>query len=472
MTARLNIWHLLFIFALAALPFAATFSIPSPDERHYTDGAMGMLHDHDWLVPKTPEGQPRLNKPPLAYWATAAGFIAALGVNPLAARLPFLLAACAAVLLTWRLARRLTGNENTALLAALILLTHGQFLLAAIRSIPDAWLCLFILLSAEGFLRLIVFGETAAAAYWLAYGGAALATMDKGLLGLGIVLFAWVFAWAGKRDFGAVKKLLHWPSILVGVVFVVGWFILAFKLCGGSPLRVLYADQVTDNVRGHWWSPLWRLPIYAAILAVNYLPWSLPALEAWARGKWKPSAGGMNPRARNFLLAWCLTLVGVFAFGENISVRYLLPAAPMGAILVAEILAEADEPGVVLLHAAHPPFLDWSGPDSLRGGAGHQRAVGHVRRGVPGGEFVRRGSNRAGIWRLEARVALARRERGAGAPPGLSADFPGGEPRAVARPVRADGRPHSASRPARQTRAVRGPARDGQRRAAVSWRQI
>jgi hypothetical protein len=104
---------------------------------------------------------------------------------------------------------------------------------------------------------------------------------------------------------------------------------------------VFYEDQVTDNVRGHWWSPLWRLPVYVAILAVNYLPWSLPALEAWGRGKWKPSPSGMNSRAQNFLLAWCLTLVAVFALGENISVRYLLPAAPMGAILLAEILTDA-----------------------------------------------------------------------------------------------------------------------------------
>jgi len=136
MISRLNIWQLVFIFALAALPFAATFTIPYPDERHYTDGAMAMLRDHDWLTPKTPEGLPRFNKPPLAYWATTASF-ALFGVSPLAARLPFLLAGCGTILLTWRLARKLTGSENIALLAALIVLSHVQFLLAAVRNIPD-----------------------------------------------------------------------------------------------------------------------------------------------------------------------------------------------------------------------------------------------------------------------------------------------------------------------------------------------
>jgi 4-amino-4-deoxy-L-arabinose transferase-like glycosyltransferase len=341
MTSRLNIWQLVPIFMLAVLPFAATFAIPYPDERHYTDGAMGMLRDHDWLVPKAPDGQPRFNKPPFAYWTTAASF-AAFGVNPLAARLPFLLASCGTIFMTWRLARKLTGNENTALLAALILVTHVQFVLAAVRSIPDAWLCLFILLSAEGFLRLIVFEEFTAGAFWLAYGGAALAALDKGLFGPAIVLFAWVFAFACKKSFGAVKKLLHWPGITAAVLVVAAWFVLVFKLCGATAWRVFYEDQVTDNVHGHWWSPLWRLPVYGLILALNFLPWSLPALEAWLRGKWTPSASRLNPRAQAFIIAWCAVLVAGFAFGENISLRYLLPATPLAAILVAEILAGAD----------------------------------------------------------------------------------------------------------------------------------
>ena len=54
MKSRLNIGHLIFIFVLAVLPLAATFALQYPDERHYTDGAMQMLRDHDWLVPKTP----------------------------------------------------------------------------------------------------------------------------------------------------------------------------------------------------------------------------------------------------------------------------------------------------------------------------------------------------------------------------------------------------------------------------------
>jgi hypothetical protein len=187
-----------------------------------------------------------------------------------------------------------------------------------------------------------VFEEYTAAAFWLAYGGAALAAMSKGLLGLFIVLFAWTFAGACKRNFGAVKKLLHWPSMTVSVLFVTAWFGLILKLWGGSSWRVFFGDQVMDNMHGHWWSPLWRLPVYALILMVNFLPWCLPALEAWLRDKWTPSASRLPVLAQNFIIGWGAMLVVGFSLGENISVRYLLPATPLGAILAAEILAGAD----------------------------------------------------------------------------------------------------------------------------------
>ena len=343
MKSRLHIGHWILLFALAALPFAATFALSYPDERHYTDGALQMLRDHDWLVPKTPENGttnwlPRFHKPPLAYWVTAASF-AAFGVNVLAARLPFLLAGCGTIFLTWRLARKLSGSPGTALLAAVILSSHVQFILAATRSIPDALLFFFVTLSAFGFLRLIVFGEFVAGAFWLAYGGAAGAAMSKGMLGACIVLFAWAFALVRERKFSAVRKLIHVPSLALAAALVLAWFAYIFHRYGMAAWQGFFSDQVTDNIHGNRFAPLWRAPVFALVLALNFLPWSLPALEAWWRGKGALSGNGMSPVARKFILAWAGTLVVVFALGVNVSVRYLLPAAPLLAILVADVLA-------------------------------------------------------------------------------------------------------------------------------------
>jgi len=104
MKPRPQIGPLILMFALVALPFVATFTLYYPDERHYTDGALMMLKHGDWLVPKTAEGAPRFQKPPLAYWSVAASY-ATFGVGVFTSRLPFLLASCGTLWLTYRLAR-------------------------------------------------------------------------------------------------------------------------------------------------------------------------------------------------------------------------------------------------------------------------------------------------------------------------------------------------------------------------------
>ena len=350
MKSRLNIGHLIFIFLLGVLPLAATFALQYPDERHYTDGALMMLRDHDWLVPKTPVDNslawtPRFQKPPLAYWLTAASF-SALGITPFAARLPFLLACAGTLLLTWRMARRLTGNAVTAQLAAVILLSQFQFILCAARSMPDALLVFSVTLSAFGFLRLIALGEITTGAYAMAYGGAALAAMSKGLLGLGIVLFAWAFVFTRERKFNAVKKLLHWPSLALATLLVGAWFAAILHRYGAAAWHGFFDDQVTGNLHGSLFAPLWRAPVFALLLLVNFLPWSLPAFETWWRGGKVFAANQLNAPTRGFILAWAAVLVMGFALGSNVSPRYLLPAAPLFAIFVADILASATDTGL------------------------------------------------------------------------------------------------------------------------------
>ena len=351
MKSRLNIGHLIFIFVLAVLPLAATFALQYPDERHYTDGALTMLRDRDWLVPKTPldntgEWVPRFQKPPLAYWLTAASF-STLGVTPFAARLPFLLACGGTLFLTWRLTRRLTGNNTTAQLAAVILLAHPQFILCAARSMPDALLVFSVTLSAFGFLRLIALGEFTRGAFAMAYGGAALAAMSKGLLGLGIVLFAWAFVIARERKFSAVKKLLHWPSLALATLLVTAWFAAILHRYGATAWHGFFDDQVTGNLHGSAFAPIWRAPMFALLLAVNFLPWSLPALETWWRGGKFFFTNQLAAPARGFILAWAAALVVGFALGANVSPRYLLPAAPLLAVFVADILANAPDTGLI-----------------------------------------------------------------------------------------------------------------------------
>jgi len=355
MKSRLKIGHLILMFALAALPFAATFALYYPDERHYTDGALMMLKYGDWLVPKTADGEPRFQKPPLAYWSAAVSYLT-FGVGVLASRLPFLLAGCGTLWLTYRLARRLTGSVETALLAAVVLLSHPQFFLCSIRTMPDSLLVFFITLSAYGFLRLIVFEEFVAGAFWAAYGGALGAALSKGLLGIAVILFAWGFALWKEHDRRAIKRLIHLPSLAASLVLAGGLLGGVLWRYGLPALGVFFDDQVTGNihafgglfdrlhhwppVQNHWWSPLWRAPAFTLVLIVNFLPWSATVLEWFVRNK-NFTAGNVPSLAQKFILAWTALLIGGFALGVNVSLRYLLPVTPLLAVLLAGWLQSA-----------------------------------------------------------------------------------------------------------------------------------
>lgn len=332
------------IFALAALPFAATFALYYPDERHYTDGALMMLKQGDWLVPHSADGRPRFQKPILAYWAVVASW-AIFGVNALAARLPFLLASCGTLWLTHRFARKLTGSDRTALLAAVILASNPQFFLCSIRSMPDALLVFFATLSASGFLRLIVFQEFTPGAFWMAYGGAAGAGASKGLLAVAWVAFAWAFVFWKRRDWPAVKRLLHLPSLVTSAVLAASWYVSVLCLQGRSALDVFFGDQITGNVHGHFWSPLVRMPLFALTVAVNFLPWSAAIGELFAR-KRIAAVEGARARAQHFILLWTALLVIGLAFGENVSLRYLLPVTPLLSVVFAGWL-QNEEPGLI-----------------------------------------------------------------------------------------------------------------------------
>jgi 4-amino-4-deoxy-L-arabinose transferase-like glycosyltransferase len=340
MMSRLNLGHVILIFAMVALPFAATYALFYPDERHYTDGALQMLQGHGWLIPKNADGTPRFEKPPLAYWAIAASWMI-FGVGALASKLPFLLASCGTLWLTHRLAKKLTGNSETALLAAIVLASQPQFFLCSIRAMPDALLVFSITLSAYGLIRLIVFEEFSATAFWTAYGGAALAILDKGLLGGAIILFAWAFAAWQEHNWRAVKKIIHLPIFLAAAILAGSWFAYIFWEDGAPAWRHFFGDQVTGNMHGHFWSPVFRVPQFALVLLVNFLPWSATVIEWFARKK-SFAAGNVPPGAQKFILAWTAALIVGFSFGANISLRYLLPATPLMAVLFAVWLQNAE----------------------------------------------------------------------------------------------------------------------------------
>jgi 4-amino-4-deoxy-L-arabinose transferase-like glycosyltransferase len=181
----------------------------------------------------------------------------------------------------------------------------------------------------------------------MAYGGVAGAALSKGLLGFLIVAFAWAFYIYKNRDWRAVRKLVHWPIIIVSAILATSWFVYIFSKMPTLAWRQFFGDQITGNMHGHFWSPVFRAPLFALILLLNFLPWSATALEFLSRRK-VLEPGNISSPARNFILMWTVVLILGFSLGANVSLRYLLPATPLMAILFADILVRSEKLSLIL----------------------------------------------------------------------------------------------------------------------------
>lgn len=333
----LPITGLMLLFVLLVLPLAAAFVFYYPDERHYTDGALQMLQTGDWLTPRTAEGEPRLIKPVLTYWLVAASF-KLFGVGVLQARLPFLIICTLTLYALYRFARDISGREPVARMAALLLASHPQFILTASRSMPDALLFLGLVLSLHGFARLIFNDARDRGSYWLAYGGAALAALSKGLWGLTPILWACAFQLAQRRTVRALRTLVHFPAAVTCVGIALAWFAYVWAVHGGAGLQSFYADQIGQRHSNSVLFSAGLLLAGVAVLAFNFLPWSLPALELALRRE-KPAAHNAIPRPIAwFLLGWGALNVVTVALGNSISTRYYVISAPALAALIGWML--------------------------------------------------------------------------------------------------------------------------------------
>lgn len=340
-----RLFCLIVLFVAGLLPFSQSFFHWYTDERRYTNAAMIMVATGDYATPRWFDGTPRLRKPVLPYWLVAASY-RIFGIRLWAGRLPFILAGALVIALTYRTARALTGDPETAWLAAAIMFSHPQLILASIRSIPDVLLCLFMLLSALGILSLIALGRRTPGAYWAAYLGAGLAAASKGLLALVFLLFAWALSRIDSpaRDAGTRRPpLFHLPSMLVAAAVAGWWYAVMYDLHGARLLHEFWGDQVAENMKHVVWQPLYRIPAYAVVQAVSLLPWTLALAVLVLRDHRALPARDAGMRwIQRFVLAWSLAIAVLFGLGEQVDPRYVLPAAPLLAILLADALRRAD----------------------------------------------------------------------------------------------------------------------------------
>ncbi|MHA7129692.1 glycosyltransferase family 39 protein [Algoriphagus namhaensis] len=332
---NINPWIVMAVFTLLVGPFALSFHMHYPDEMYYTDAAVKMLQNGDYLNTYLGNGELRFRKPIFTYWVVLAGF-KLFGVSAFASRIFFLLAGAATVGLTYQLAR-LLFDRKVAGLSALIIAANPVLIFAATRSIPDVLLGLFMTAAALGFAGIMRYGDAVPKKYlWLLYLSLALAFETKGLpaVALGGIGIAYVLLnpWKQVR----LQTLLHAPSLLLALGIGVFWFVAMWWIHGPTYIDSFFADQVGSRVSNRWISIFQNGFKASYLLFLIFIPWILfvfPRLGSTLR-----NLRNENGVFLGFALLWGLSILGMGALTGKFYERYHLPVAPVLGVLLGWIL--------------------------------------------------------------------------------------------------------------------------------------
>jgi 4-amino-4-deoxy-L-arabinose transferase len=322
-----------FFAAFLLLPGLGRMRAVDATDARYLEISREMYASGDWLVPRL-AAQPHLDKPPLTYWAAALGY-AALGVSPLAGRLPAQLALACTALLVALAGRRLCGRAGAAI-AGLALLSSALVFTSSRGLSTD----LFQLLLFSGAMLAFLRGVEGA-------GRPALVVLSLLLLGLSmnakgpIALFVAALVWVPFLALTRGRTRLSWRALALGLVLFVlvgaPWY-LALWARDSDVMRYFLETQllgrVTGAVRGvHVHPPYYLFVAWPLAL----LPWTpLIALALW---RLRPRSGWRRADATDlYLLLWSVAPVLFFSIPRTKLPTYLLVGFPAAALSVARAL--------------------------------------------------------------------------------------------------------------------------------------
>jgi 4-amino-4-deoxy-L-arabinose transferase-like glycosyltransferase len=331
-------WRLA-IFALALLQFCLLLDqrdITTAHEGRVAATAAEMLQRNEWLIPHV-NNQPRLQKPPLAYWLTASAWSIAGTREVWLARLPAAMCGAIATLLVIDLARRTLGR-NAALIAGLVWLSTWFVVDEYRKAMADPYLAFFTLLSVWSWVVAHpTRGQGAAPSRVLllvSYLSLALGMLAKGPLILLHVPLALIPCHLVYRI--CPRHLFtHLLGIAIFLALSAAWpaYILRHLPNAAAIWRhELSASSATSGAKS---GPLWH---YFAALATTSAPWTIFAavgalMVIFARRR--------RERRALWPLIWLIATVIVFTFVPMKKDVYLLPAMPAMTLLISAAAASA-----------------------------------------------------------------------------------------------------------------------------------
>jgi 4-amino-4-deoxy-L-arabinose transferase-like glycosyltransferase len=335
---RLSPRELLLLALVALTLFLPGFARLPPtdrDESRYLTTSERMAETGD-IVDLRYQELPRYLQPAGIYWLQAAAttvFDSPAHTQVWAYRLPSLLAALAAVLMTGFAGARLFGR-NTGLAAALILASCFSLNFEARIAKTDAVLLASITLAQLAMMRAYLAPTTAgrlnAVAFWAALG---VGLMVKGPVILLVTGSTFLGLWAWDRKISWAKALRPTWGPLITLAIALPWYIaIGVKTDGDFYQRALmknFLGKAGDSEQGH------KGPFgyHLALLIVTFWPGSLLIFRAVGHA-WRERVSAPG----RFLLCWAIPTWILFELVATKLPHYVLPAYPPLALMAAAAL--------------------------------------------------------------------------------------------------------------------------------------
>ncbi len=327
----------------------------------YIEVAREMLQRHDYVTPYV-DGIRFFDKPPLMYWAAAAG-MKIFGAYDWAARLPLSLLVLVLFFAVYALGTRLFGERGGFYGALAMATSLGPYLFTRFY-IPDIMNALWMTLGIHLFLIALDHVREGRSALLPAWGFAAVMALNlltKGLIG---VVFPVGFVLLYSLLTGQVRRLRQMHIVSSAVLFAgiaLPWHVLAamrnpaiaMPAGTGLPARAgwfwFYAvNEHFMRFRGlripHDYGQV-PAPLFWMMFFLWLMPWAafLPAAAVQYAKAWRGrlSVTAQRKQAMLTVVLWAGLVLGFFTLSSR-QEYYSLPALPALALMAGGAVADAE----------------------------------------------------------------------------------------------------------------------------------
>ncbi len=335
------------------LPGIVNLPATDRDEARFVQATRQMLETHDFIAIRF-QDEARNKKPAGIYWlqAAAASLLSNAESNAIwPYRVPSLLGATAAAVMTFGMGAALVGRKAAFLGAALLAASLGVVVEAHLAK-TDAVLLACVAATQLALARIYLAargGGTAdrryALLFWAALAGAILV---KGPVAAVVAALTAISLAVADRDYRWLKALRPLSGLILLALIVLPWLVAISAATKGAFLSDSLGKDFFGKLIGaqesHGAPPLY----YLLLLAVTFWPGVLflgPGI-AWA---WQQR----RATAERFLIAWAVPFWILIELVPTKLPNYLLPAYPALALLIGRALVAASENALIA-----PVWLD------------------------------------------------------------------------------------------------------------------